>query len=69
MYVSPLGVSDCGHQRSRGLPLLIRDFVQWDAASVTGANAADVCDGQEVCNACHAHASTVEIHVSQVHLF
>lgn len=54
-------------RRSLGLPLLVRDLVQRDAASVAGANAADVLEGQEVRDARQAHAGAVQIHVSQVH--
>lgn len=65
----PRGAYDRGRPHSRGLPLLVRDFVQRDGASVTGANAADVCEGQEVCDARQAHAAAVQIDVSQVHVF
>lgn len=61
----PLGVDE----RSRVLPLLVGDLVQRDGASVAGADAADVCEGQQVGDARQAHPGAVQIHVSQVHAF
>lgn len=64
-----VGVGAHGVSHSWGLPLLVRDLVQRDGANVTGANVADVCEGQERRDPCQAHTSALQIHVSQVHAF
>lgn len=55
--------------RSLGFPLLVRDLIGGNAASVARADAADVGERQEVRDAHQTHACAVQIHLSQVHVF
>lgn len=57
------------YQRLLGFPLLIRDLVRRNAASVAGPNAADVGEGEEARNAHQSHTGAVQVHLSQVHVF
>lgn len=55
--------------RSLRLPLQIGDVVQRDDASVGGAHAADVAEAQQAGDARQAHAGTVQVQVSEMHVF
>lgn len=54
---------------SLGFPLQIRDVVNRDGTSVGGADAADVVETDEVGNTHQAHTSTIQIQMSEMHVF
>lgn len=64
-----VGVHQPRVSHSLGFPLLIWDFIGWNCASVSGTNAADVGDREEVCDTYQAHTGSVQIHMSQMHVF
>lgn len=54
---------------SLGFPLLIRHLVGGNGASVAGSNAADIGGWEEARNTHKTHSSTVQIYLSQMHVF